>query len=293
MPSPLLPHVLLSPESWQGRARHTATTMRACARSSRLSELRQCLNSTSDDTVVVSRELGNEVAVFFDGKVIGPVAARAQLQDSLDDENEPVQVAALPSKCSASQPYDLYGFEWYFENYTWKYNNASAPVASAQSAFAAGASSMANGSSSTCGALQNGARSIYGGSTSTASSVSSGGGCTGTDNGNVIGWGAISSSKVLAYTCNYSFLSEVYEADMKFDTSGHLWSSAASGCASGRYDLQGVATHEFGHAFGLDHVASGTGQVMQASTTTCNYAQRQLGYGDQHGMYAMYGSTND
>jgi predicted Zn-dependent protease len=54
------------------------------------------------------------------------------------------------------------------------------------------------------------------------------------------------------------------------------------------YDLQSVATHEFGHALGLGHV-SNPSLTMHHFAPYCSTAPRTLGRGDVRGLRALYG----
>ncbi|KTR09715.1 hypothetical protein NS184_02410 [Curtobacterium luteum] len=78
----------------------------------------------------------------------------------------------------------------------------------------------------------------------------------------------------------------VQEADQRYSTR-YAWSSTAS-CSGNRYDVQAVATHEWGHLYGLGHVATGTGQVMEAAEGPCALGSRTLGLGDMTGIAAKY-----
>ena len=64
------------------------------------------------------------------------------------------------------------------------------------------------------------------------------------------------------------------------------------GCAENvvAYDLQGIATHEFGHIFGLDHPAGERFATMYAYGYTGETLKRSLALSDQTGVHALYGS---
>ncbi len=58
----------------------------------------------------------------------------------------------------------------------------------------------------------------------------------------------------------------------------------------GNRDLQSIATHEWGHAFGLNDVYTQTSSalVMYSPQPPC-YLRRHLGKGDYDGMAYLYG----
>ncbi|MFT4156829.1 MAG: matrixin family metalloprotease [Microbacterium sp.] len=147
---------------------------------------------------------------------------------------------------------------------------------------------ITDGLSTTCGNRSNGSFDTYRGTTTSYAGIAADGSCTGQSGKNEVSFGNITGT-YLAWTCTYSALWSIGEADIKFDNSNRTWNTAATGC-SGRYDLRGVATHEFGHFFGLKHSAQSAGQVMAPTTGTCNMANRQLGRGDQEGLRQIYGN---
>jgi hypothetical protein len=62
-----------------------------------------------------------------------------------------------------------------------------------------------------------------------------------------------------------------------------------SGC-SNRFSVESTATHEFGHVFGLAHVAESThgNLTMSPSMGPCSAAPETLGKGDVLGLRALY-----
>lgn len=84
---------------------------------------------------------------------------------------------------------------------------------------------------------------------------------------------------------------EIFEADVRFrDHPGTFYNVEPLGC-TGRYALSGVATHEFGHVFGLAHVSESRfpHQTMSPSAPECSYDQSTLGRGDWLGLRNLYG----
>jgi len=61
------------------------------------------------------------------------------------------------------------------------------------------------------------------------------------------------------------------------------------GCYEGvqKYDLQNVATHEFGHTYGLDHVSAAYNTMAPTATLGETY-KRSLASGDAAGLRAIY-----
>ena len=107
------------------------------------------------------------------------------------------------------------------------------------------------------------------------------------DGENVIFWGATpnpADTYLARTTVWYTSSGEAVEVDMQFNTD-YLW---ATGAASGRYDIQSVATHEAGHGIGLNHVQVVT-EVMYPSQSS-NSTKRTLGSGDLNGVESLYGS---
>jgi hypothetical protein len=177
---------------------------------------------------------------------------------------------------SLTSPYVLSGFKWMSNSSNWGYDGTGAPSSvsgSAMSAMMAAASTW--GSQGTPFSFQ-------GGAPSSAGTGACGGG--GTNGSNTVGWGNQSGS-VLAVTCSWFETNgnprPAIEFDMQFDPDWS-WSTGGSGV-----DLQSVALHEFGHAAGLNHSASGSA-VMFASYTS-GTTKRVPTQDDINGLQAIYG----
>ncbi len=68
------------------------------------------------------------------------------------------------------------------------------------------------------------------------------------------------------------------------------WNDGPGTSVGTNEDIQGIATHEYGHALGLDH--SGVfGSTMWPSVTGSGVAQRSIGPDDIAGVQAIYGVT--
>lgn len=82
------------------------------------------------------------------------------------------------------------------------------------------------------------------------------------------------------------------ESDVKLNDLHYRWYAANKrprGCRRS-YSVEAVATHEFGHVFGLGHVSEGLHGNLTMSTHTgpCSGAQSSLGLGDVLGLRSLY-----
>jgi hypothetical protein len=117
--------------------------------------------------------------------------------------------------------------------------------------------------------------------------------------------GSKQNSIVLATTCarrNYrDGIDQTAEVDMEIASSFAAFGSRpafaagwtnypnASYCEQDRdFDLQGVATHEFGHWYGLAHVTDDSQLMFPNPSKPCATDWRYLGRGDILGMRALY-----
>ncbi|WP_426243897.1 matrixin family metalloprotease [Nocardioides sp. LHG3406-4] len=81
---------------------------------------------------------------------------------------------------------------------------------------------------------------------------------------------------------------QMVAADMRVSNSPAVVSRVPKGCRS-RFDLQAIATHEWGHAFGLGHVSAvNRNLTMPPLLISCSDDQRTLGLGDYMGIEALY-----
>ncbi|MFK0003134.1 matrixin family metalloprotease [Paenarthrobacter sp. NPDC090520] len=99
------------------------------------------------------------------------------------------------------------------------------------------------------------------------------------------------TGNVLGHTCWYYGVSGgLWEADIAFNKNV-MWAMRDMGyllCDPGEFILEGVAAHEFGHAFGLAHAPQTSEQVMRAQAASCTRTDTQLGTGDLASIYALY-----
>ena len=114
------------------------------------------------------------------------------------------------------------------------------------------------------------------------------GGCAPRDGHNVVGFGRLPDG-VAALACVWSIGDRIIEADIKLDR----WSGWATslGTCHGELMVEAVATHEFGHAFGLGHVSEAEHGALTMSRQLeglCQNAEATLGLGDMLGLEELY-----
>jgi hypothetical protein len=120
--------------------------------------------------------------------------------------------------------------------------------------------------------------------------------CNGNDGESVVSFGGL-PREILAMTCvimalNGSDYNRVLSSDTKFNKTQVNWTTNPnSSSCRGRYDLEGVMTHERGHTFGLDHVSeSSHGKLTMSRRINgpCQSSERSLGRGDVLGLDRKY-----
>ncbi len=111
--------------------------------------------------------------------------------------------------------------------------------------------------------------------------------CGAFDRTNVVGWGTLPSG-LIGWTCYWwGAGGAMIGADMRISPAPRVVLAFPQRC-SAKYDLQSIATHEWGHAFGLGHVANSS-LTMHHFLPPCSTAFRTLGLGDFKGMKRLYG----
>lgn len=246
--------------------------------------------------VLGDQELGAETIELI---LEDPDSAHAQdavshLQDETPSSEGATRVSpktstSVKNKCKDARYSLLNGGKRYKGALKWRYNPAGAPVSGA-TAILNGAKTIVNGTNH-CGVSTSALKATMtyeGTTTNSANSVYATGGCKiASDWNSRVGWGALPDNK-LAIACTYfnGLTGYRYESDIKFNPA-HKW-SVTSTCSK-KFDLQAVATHEWGHAFGLNHVDGGAGtQVMNPYFDYCSSDKRKLYKGDINGLKALY-----
>jgi len=200
-----------------------------------------------------------------------------------------------PGPCVESPPpYVLEGSKW-ASALQWRFNDGSTPADVSKTEAAAklqAAASNITQSKNSCGlADEVSATHSYLGTTTKSAQVDSSGSCTGSDGVNVVSFGALPSG-TLGVTCYWYSGGKTTEADMKLNKSNTKWTTTPSSAdCSNRWSVEGVATHEWGHAFGLDHVGEskhGNQTMSPFLNGPCQNSEATLGNGDVAGLRAIY-----
>lgn len=190
--------------------------------------------------------------------------------------------------------------DWYYNTSTISRTDLNA--ADALAAIRGGNSNITNGVNN-CGWSEAGFGSFlsgspplgaYQGSTSLYANIDSAAECTSKfpDGQNTVSWGPFDSSEAgtLGVTCwDYDTGGDNFavEADIYLGSNADLVTSFPEDCTDS-YDLETTATHEWGHAYGLDHETTDPDEVMYPYQSAC-VLRRHLGEGDYAGMANLYG----
>jgi hypothetical protein len=112
--------------------------------------------------------------------------------------------------------------------------------------------------------------------------------CGPMDQRNAVGFGPLPSG-IAGLTCIWSSGDRIVEADIKLDRRSR-WSISVAGCSFAAI-VEAVATHEFGHVFGLGHVREDRHGRLTMSTRLdghCQDNESTLGVGDMLGLEKLY-----
>lgn len=226
-----------------------------------------------------------------DGTVYFSGAKDTRSSVALHGRRSPSSPTPDSPECS-EDAFALYSSSW-ANTYAWYFDAGTTPPGISH-AGAAGAlqAAVANitGARNDCGLPDRvGATGDYMGTTTSKPNVSSSGECKSSDGQSSVGFGTLPPA-YLAYTCWWSAGSNTIEADIKLNKSDYGWYATMPSTCSSRWDIEAVATHEFGHAFGLDHVEEASQGALTMSPTIypCQGSEETLGMGDVLGLESKY-----
>lgn len=212
-------------------------------------------------------------------------------------DSEPIVIAAANTNPCDDGAFHLSGHKW-TTDYQWRFQAGSTPSANSKDNVETGLIHAANAittSRNSCGlADQVSATASYLGRSGAAPNIQ---GTTTTitcgtrDNVNVVGFGNLPIA-TLGVACSWTDgAGNALEGDVKLSTK-HSWYALAvpAGCSGARYGIQPVATHEFGHVFGLAHVSESNhpNLTMSTATANCTNAALSLGLGDVRALRQLY-----
>lgn len=180
----------------------------------------------------------------------------------------------------------------------WRFHAASTPPSLTRTQALRGIKKgigIITGSKNDCGLADTvSARQAYLGVTRKPASMCVG---RGTDGVNSVSFGPAEQYGMLGLACSAWMISSsgkkhVFESDIRL-TSTVVWTmrpDAPTCRLNVDMDLVGVAAHEAGHVFGLEHAlgTKGLNQTMGVSMGSCNGAARTLGRGDVVGLRKLY-----
>lgn len=237
--------------------------------------------------VVVANTGAGGVAVRIDEAWSGSAPAVRQEQarsDAASAAAAPAATAAASTKCT-NDDYVRNPYRW-SGTVQWYYNQSGQKSTYAKDALRKAANAWTGTISSCDRTVNSTARNDYVRLATQAPGLTDKGGCAKSNGYSVVGWGKLPSG-TLGVTCVwYDGNGIAKESDQRYATS-YKWSSTDT-CTGARFDTQAVGTHEWGHLYGLGHVKTGTGQVMEPSGGYCDTGSRTLGLGDLTGIGAIY-----
>jgi hypothetical protein len=242
-----------------------------------------------DVSVVAEMDDGTSVEI----SIRNPLGGAVEL---MQPPEEPLVIAAgSPNPCTDGA-FHVMGHKWKSQ-YQWKFFSSSTPAANSVANVEQGlknAAAAITTSRNNCGlADQVGITQAYLGRTGAAPGIKTANGvvtCTGTDGNNVVGFGTLPTG-VLGIACAYSDgAGGAVEGDIRLNTRYSWYALQAPASCSNRYGVEPIATHEFGHVFGLGHVseASHPSLTMSTAARDCTNAPLSLGLGDVRALRQLY-----
>ncbi len=241
------------------------------------------LEDGSWQSFVVARDADGRV------RIVEETSSAAQASAS-------ASAAAPPSACK-DRAYTLQGFAWK-KTWEWRFRAGSTPETNAESAVEQRlreAAANITSSHNDCGlADQVVATQKYLGRTTHDTNIVSkltSYSCGARDGQNVVEFGVLPHG-IVGIACVWWDGDGGLEADVRLNDRGYRWFGANTpprGC-SNAFSVEGVATHELGHVFGLAHVSEAAHGNLTMSTRTrpCSVADATLGLGDVLGLRKVY-----
>ena len=220
-------------------------------------------------------------------------AGRVTVGDGSETASTDAEVAA-PNKCDDSAYSLINGSSWPGA-YSWAFRKSTTPNEMTKKAATRELKKAVNNNSNAknaCGlADQTDLPNNFQGSTTQESDVTSVPSCKASPGPiNVTEFGPMGGGGILAATCTYSGGGQITDADVRINTNFEWWEGTGA-CSGQTFGLQGVQTHEYGHAVGVGHVEEGAHGNLTMSTNingTCSNFEASLGRGDVLALRDLY-----
>ena len=193
----------------------------------------------------------------------------------------------------ADKAYTLTGSWWHDTTFQWSFQSSSTPselrVGRTVKALRAGVADITREYNS-CGRADHvSATSAYRGTTPTRPDIGAPQTCLGNGDGiNVVAFGRLGWD-IVAFSCWWYTGTTNVEADMLLNKHDFDWTTTLSGCHNA-YIVRAIATHEFGHIYGLGHVSESQHPLltMSEAAAPCDDSPSTLGLGDMRGLEHLY-----
>jgi hypothetical protein len=220
-----------------------------------------------------------------------------EVDDELPGDDSPDLASPLPGPTALSVcddgAYKLNGYKWN-KTLQWSFNSGSTPSGlstdSVESKLKAGMSNITNSDNSSGFSDLVSATHSYLGRKAKGPNIDASGNCTSNDGANAVGFGDLPAG-VLGVACTWFSNGIAVNSDIKFNKVDHKWTTnPTSDSCSNKFSVEGVMTHEAGHAFGLGHVSESShpGMTMSTKSAPCQNSESTLGRGDVLGLRQYY-----
>ena len=265
---------------------------------------------TLSDQVVIVYSCGPE-----DGQEGEDTVAAAQsdepVPEDLPDPEPGGSLSSVAQPACSDETYNLKGFKW-DSTYEWYFNEETSPQEiQLEPPYGAGqdryvrarnavreAASNITGVNTNCSLGDNvSAAHSYQGWTHRRAQITAPHKCTGTDGYNVVDFGDLGPGSAGAacwtfYSDPVDGVGSAIEVDIRFNKDDERWTTEGfPTCEDKELYVEAVGTHEFGHAFGLDHVGEGMHgnlTMSRAVNAYCGNTEATLGLGDILGLEERY-----
>lgn len=235
-----------------------------------------------------------QIETLFDGMVIQwPEVLGDEGHDGTISDNASEASAASSASPCTDVAYKLGSFTWKTP-FKWSFYGGSTPKnvnrKAAEKRLKWAATNITR-SDNDCGYNdQVSAKHVYLGRKPIGASVKYDGTCKAADGHNAVSFGNLPAG-VLGVACVHYSGDEAVEGDIKFNKADHAFIAKIGNGCTNRYSIEAVATHEFGHVFGLGHVSeSGHGNLTMSTAINgpCQNSEASLGRGDVRGLREAY-----